>query len=215
MNKLFSPLLWMYMSWKHGLWCQTVWVQSLSPTLEWSSLGLIFSSGNWGQHWNLLHRIVSRMKWDISYKGMHSVNGSYYYYLFLYAYSTGLKYFSKCFYPGEIFSFIICIHAPICKSITVSLSLSATDPVGLVSQKWKKAEKKGHRYGLKAIVGRHGNTCLAFRINTRQKRKLFSATDFLVSFLNHISALWGQQLDSSHQSVSLTVPGKYVVTLWK
>lgn len=112
------------MSWKHGLWCQTVWVQSLSPTFEWSSLGLIFSSGNRGQHWNLLHRIVSRMKWDISYKGMHSVNGSYYYYLFLCAYSTGLKYFSKCFYPGEIFSFIICIHPPICKSITVSLSLS-------------------------------------------------------------------------------------------
>lgn len=53
----------------------------------------------------------------------------------------------------------------------------------------RKAEEKGSQYGLKSTVGKHGNTWLAFRINTGQMRKLFSGRAFLVSFLNHISTL--------------------------
>ena len=57
---------------------------------------------------------------------MYSVNGSYFYYLFLHAYSTGLKYSQNVFIQEKYFHCIICIHSPICKSITASLSLSAT-----------------------------------------------------------------------------------------
>ena len=77
-----------------------------------------------------------------------------------------------------------------------SLSLSATTmlasrglPCGPSVTEMKKVEEKGRQYGLKATVGRHGNTWLAFRINTGQMRKLFSGTAFLVSFLNHNSGL--------------------------
>lgn len=127
---------------------------------------------------------------------MYSVNGRYFYYLFLHAYSTGLKYSQNVFIQEKYFHCIICIHSPICKSITVSLSLLATTmlasrglPCGPSVTEMKKVEEKGRQYGLKATVGRHGNTWLAFRINTGQMRKLFSGTAFLVSFLNHISGL--------------------------
>lgn len=138
---------------------------------------------------------------------MYSVNGSCHYYLFLYVclYSTGLKpckYFSKYFYPREMFSvrnlhmFLLYAnpsHAPSYFQLRRCWLLqqrehSRGSPAHSARQKWENngQERKSISFIFiragwpvsKLIIGRCGNTWFAFRINTGQKRKLSFGTAF-------------------------------------